>query len=236
MNTTIYQFYATIDEQKKWLVQILSAKDIWCLLWKPSDGYRYFPIGITELEKISFEAEHEDDLMLFLGCHGLTIEPVWLETPRGVRLDFIRSQALQLVPSLVAENTILLDGRLSVMRRGEYERAGVNPTKLFQWYRKIRQSFVALMSSNHILVQKTNDGKIKRWTDVGISPGAVLWYHEGHSLKQFPQSPVEFDIFSASNATPGVGFRISELRKIDTKISRSILSTSWKTTGKKSAN
>jgi hypothetical protein len=210
MNATIYPFYATIDEQKKWLVQLLSAKDVWCLLWTPSDGARYFPIGITELKKISFEAEHEDDLMLFLGCRGLTIEPVWLETPRGVRLDFIRSQALQLVPSLVVENTILLEGRLSVMRRGEYERVGVNPTKLIKWYRKIRKSLVSLMSSNHILVQKTSDGKIKLWTDVGISPGAVLWYHEGHSLKQFPQSPVEFDIFSSSNAPPGFGFRDSD--------------------------
>lgn len=190
-----FEFYALPDEQQRWLMKLVLQEGIWCLAWNSAeDGYRYDTIRYEEdLHRLSFESEHEDSLMFFIGRTDFS-QIAWEDKPHGKELDFIKSQALQFVPSTVVSGYILLEGRLTIMRPSEYNLHGIDPKPLSRWYKQIRKSLTSIMTKDYIVVQRTTTGEIKEWHEIGVTYGAVTWRLGGHLLKQFPGGAVEFDV------------------------------------------
>ena len=196
-----FEFYALPDEQRQWLAEIVSQEGIWCLVnsWKPGHGDQYYCIHKeAELKSHFLPITPKGTLMFFIGRTGLS-KPVWRDSPRGKELDFIRSQAIEFSPSLIVRESILLEGRLAIMRPSEYSLHGIDPNPLSRWYRPIRKSLTSIMTKDYIVVQRTTTGEIKEWHEIGVTHGAVTWRLGGHLLKQFPQGAVEFDINQLSN-------------------------------------
>lgn len=188
-----YEFYALPEEFNKWLLKLISDDSVWCMAWYPGKDDPYYLIRDKDISSLSYQAEFEDSVMFFVGRRELS-DIVWEDTKRGKRIHFIKSQAIQIVPSLIVQERILLEGRMAVMRPSEYTLQGIDPKPILRWYKQVRKSLTSIMSREYIIIQRTTTGKIKEWLEVGVTPAAVAWYHRGHLLKQFPQGAVEFDI------------------------------------------
>jgi len=189
-----FEFYALPDELQPWLASIIIQDGIWCLKRRIGNGVHYDLIrDARDVKAISFMVENEDDVILFIGRSDLS--PIVLENKaHSTSLDFIRSQAIQFVPSTIAKEVILLEGRLAIMRPSEYKLHGIDPKPLSQWYRHIQKSLASIMTRDNIVVQRTSTGKLKEWREIGITQGAVSWRRNGRLLKQFPRGEVEFDV------------------------------------------
>jgi hypothetical protein len=149
----------------------------------------------NELEVLEFRGASRYDLNLFIGHRDLTPEPVWRTTGRGDQdIDFIKSQAVQYTASVLANDTILLDGQLAIMRAIYYEEAGINPKPLQKWFRRLAKLFRALQTPDAHLICRAASGQIRACDNIMLTPGAADWRRSGGLLKQFPDGPVEFDV------------------------------------------
>ncbi len=192
MGNLLVEFYATPDEQRVWLTRVLSRHDTWCARWQPGIGEPEFPFGAALLENSIFRGN--DEAMLFLGRKDLTALPTWRENERGHRdIDFVRSQAIQVVPSRVVRD-VLLEGRIAIMRATYYEDAGISVRPVRKWFHEVGRSLEQLRLPGAMLLQRTTTGRIKEWQSVIISRGAADWRQSGGSLKQFVDGGVEFDV------------------------------------------
>jgi len=190
----IYSFYSLPEEFNKWLLKLILENSVWCMAWYPgiNDLY-YFVRDNKDVLSLSYQTEYEDSLILFIGRRDLS-DIIWEDNKRGKRIHFIKSQAIQLVPSLIVQECILLEGRMAVMRPSEYSLHGIDPKPILQWYKQVRKSLASIMSKEYIVVQRTASGKLKEWREIGLTPGAISWRLSGRLLKQFPRGEVEFDI------------------------------------------
>jgi hypothetical protein len=187
-----FEFYATPDEQKQWLVNQIRDETIWMLGW--SFTRKYFQVqSANDIKDLSFEAKNPDDLIIYIGRSDLA-HVLWSSAPSVDKIDFISSQAIQFVASITVEGRILLEGRIAIMRPSDYKLCNIDPTNLSRSYRKIRKSLSSIMAPDFVVVQRTTSGVLKEWHGVGVTPGAVSWCRKGILLKQFPEGAVEFDI------------------------------------------
>jgi hypothetical protein len=194
-----FEFYALPNEELQWLAGVLTQKNIWCwVYWHPAEGGKgYEPIKTADdLKKLSFNTKYEGGLKFFLGRTDLT-NIVWRETLGGKKeIDFIKSQAIEFWPSLIVMDNILLEGRLAIMPPSEYTLQGIDPKPILRWYKEVRKSLTSMMSKEYIVVQRTTNGKLKEWREIGLTPGAISWRLSGRLLKQFPRGEVEFDVMA----------------------------------------
>jgi len=194
MGKTRLEFYALPEEQKAWLQALLKQQPVWCICERSClrEPVRVEPQDVVNL---NFETKTEFEWALFLGLKTLTKAPVFRPTPQGSTLDFVKSLAIQYVPSLVCAPDILIEGQLAVMRKFEYELAKLPWQHLFQWFRELTRSFRRTLGfKGAVLVQHTTLGTVKEWRGVLLSKGAVEWRLNGRRLKQFPRGEVEFDL------------------------------------------
>lgn len=188
-----FEFFATRDEQRQWLIDQSLVENVWMFGW--SFLTKYFEItGGSDIKNLRPEEEY----LFYIGRSGLAY-PMWRKIKGGERndIDFVRSQAIQFVTSFIAEENILIQGRLGIMRLPEYKPQGIDPAPISRWYRQIRKSLSSIMTHDVIVVQRITNGSLKEWRDIGITPGAVAWRRRGGLLKQFAKGSVEFDISPA---------------------------------------
>ena len=192
---TSLEFYITPTEQQNWLDQLVSDSRVWCVFKRFGQTYREYPDGDDKRGCLQFDAKNERDLLLYIGHKEIVPSPVWRTTLRGQQdIDFKKSCAIQLIPSLVVNNEILLEGRLAILRKAEYEEEKINPRPLFHWFRKVVSTLDSLRFPGAVLAQQTTKGTIKQWKEVLVTPGAVQWWQKGYKLKQFPRGEVAFSI------------------------------------------
>jgi hypothetical protein len=141
-----------------------------------------------DIDALSFRTVHEGGLEVYLGRSDLA-KVVWT----GGRIDFVKSQAVQLVAS-VEVGKVLLQGQIGIMKPSEYKLKGIDSKPLSKWYRKLQASLSAIMAKDVVVIQKTAVGSVKEWPDKGITPCAVSWHKKGGLLKQFAAGAVEFDV------------------------------------------
>lgn len=193
MVTTQVEFYATANEQRRWF-ELQCQDQVWMLHWQPQPS-RYQVLSPQSIRRLSFQAEHEDHWMLFLGRKDMVQEPMWRETRHGREIDFIKSLAVQFVPSLDYHNQVLLEGRISIMRVEEYQREGLDSRALLQWFKEICRSFKRTIAKRDaVLTQGTIGGRTKEWRKVLVSEEATSWRLSGRKLKQFLKGEIEFDV------------------------------------------
>jgi hypothetical protein len=202
MAKTQIEFYAVAEEQRAWL-ETQCQPGTWIRYWEPSRPVQHEVLTPQSVRLLDFEAKHGDDWMLFLGRKDMAPESVWLDTAVGRQIDFVKSMAIQFVPSLAYHDKVLLEGRISIMRVENYQQEGIDCAPLLNWFNALCRSFQrAVAKRDAVVTQRTTEGTIKEWRKVLVSERAVEWRHSGRKVKQFPKGEVEFDIrISKKDAT-----------------------------------
>lgn len=192
---TNVSFYASADEQRRWISDLILPPDVWCWLWTWSTrSFREFhPNDI--INSVPFVKRERESVSLYLGNVAHTKSPVWRYHPGGWQdIDFAASQAIQFNPSMTWNNEVLLEGHIGVLARHWYTDAGIDATPLHAWFKEVAASFRKLRDRQAVLIHHTTLGATKRLRSVVLTPGAVQWRNEGGRLKQFPNGPVEFEV------------------------------------------
>jgi len=153
---------------------------------------------------------------MYIGRSDLA-HAAWEKTQSGDKINFVNSQAIQFVASLMVEGRVLLEGRIAIMRPSDYKQHNINPANLMRWYRKMRESLSSIMAHDFVVIQRTTLGTLKEWRGVGITPGAVALRFKGVLLKQFAEGAVEFDIKQSA--------RPVKTREVDKSVRRGMKGT-----------
>jgi hypothetical protein len=187
---TSVAFFASRQEQHDWLAQISSENEGWFVAKGP-----LAELTIGQLSDLTmFLAETKTGgASIFLGRSDLSTSPIWRITSKGRELDFVRSLAVQFVPSIVAGDT-MLEGRCDIHRASEYALVGADDSGLRKWIGAIRRSMRSAWKVPGVQVRLESKDGVR--SSVGkttlFSPGAVDWYRHGGKLKQFPEGTFSF--------------------------------------------
>ena len=85
-----------------------------------------------------------------VGCRG---KPQWRIVGDRRELDFLRSYAVQLVPSiLAADRTTLLQGRIAIMRAADYDNAA-RAVEVAKLYKRLRSDLKRESDHDRVVVQ-----------------------------------------------------------------------------------
>lgn len=178
------------DELANWVKRVCADFGLWLVIWPV--GRNADQIKPEDLHPSQFSGD-DDALHLFLGDPALCPQPKWRVVNDRRELDFPRSYAVQLVPSLLAKNgKTLLQGRLAIMREADYS----DPQSyagLRMFFRRLKSELKRRSDANHVIVQPLSGGGSKRWSDILVST-AVIRSAKTLSLKQFSRGAVEFRI------------------------------------------
>lgn len=197
MPPTNVPFFATHHEQHDWLGRIAGENEGWFVAGGSPTG----PI-IGRLSDLgTFFTEGKSAVApIFLGRSDISNGPIWRISAKGKELDFVRSLAIQFVPSVVAGDT-MLEGRFDIHRASEYELVGVEHGDLRKWIAQLRRSMRSMWKVPGIGIRlESRDGvRSAVGGTVLFSPGAVDWYRQGGKLKQFPEGTFSF-VFEPATA------------------------------------
>lgn len=192
MGTTRLEFYAVPAEQRVWLSALTTDP----LLWLVVDSFPGSGAALataTVLQELTFQGPGQ--LQVFLGRKDLGPGPQWRIAGRRKELDFTASQAIQFVPSMV-ERDVLVEGRLAIMHRSDYERDGIAFEPLRNWFREIGGSLKTGLKTQQmrLITYSATEAPAPSARKVLVSPGAIVWRRSGKRLQQVAGSLIEFDI------------------------------------------
>lgn len=194
MGRSQLSFFALPHEQINCLSSILTDAN-WILLWSALDRFTYRKILPREINAQNFNVGVEDEWMLFIGFVDVVSNPQFIPSDGRYTLDFAASCAVQYVPSFVANDNILLEGRLAIMRNSCYSCEPVLQKTFVNRYAELRSSVTTCVKcEGAMLTQVTTNGIKKILKSVAVSQGAAQWRTNGNSLKQFICGQVEFGV------------------------------------------
>ena len=183
------EFFWTPAELLAWLRRVREELGLWIVVWRVGKSAE-----VAELDSIQpsmFSGGQEDSVQLFLGTATLSAAPQWRMVADRRELDFQRSYAVQLVPSMLsADGGLLLQGRLAILRPTDYEdeKRAVELAKLF---RRLAAELKRDSDAGHVIVQPLPTGESKRWSDMLVGSAIA---ESGLKLKQFSRGEVEFRV------------------------------------------
>lgn len=190
---TSLAFYASVNEQRVWLSHALHDVRGWSIAnWFRQDRFEeILPQHIGR----NLGTDNWHALRIFIGRSDLSAAPVWRNTSVGKEIDFIRSRAIQIVPSATIDE-MMLEGRIDIMRASEYQRIGVDPLPLMQWFRLMQRSLEKMLQFDgaYLVGRKGHRSGFPSRRRALVSRDAAAWRHSGHDLKQVPESTIEFDV------------------------------------------
>lgn len=133
---------------------------------------------------------------MFFGNKSLQNRLIWQTTlDNRTELDFIRSQTVQFVPSLLINGTTLLEGQLAIMSDVYYHELGIDPGPVGHFYSELRKSFKRIFDNNSRVAVVTPTGETKLIPNTSITASAAEWVNRKKGrLKQLKDGPVEFTV------------------------------------------
>jgi len=192
LGSTSLEFYATPEEQRIWLADLAADS----LLWFVVDSFPGSGAALTTVAALrDLVLQGAGHVQIFVGRRDLGPGAQWRIAGQRRELDFTASQAIQLVPSLSHED-VLIEGRLAIMRRSEYQRAGIAFEPLAMWFGEVGRSLKAALNARdtHLITYSSTEPPAPSRRKVLVSPGAIEWRKSGKRLQQIPGSLIEFDI------------------------------------------
>jgi hypothetical protein len=188
MSTFTQEFFWTPNELVGWVDRLSRESDLWLVAWR--FGHNAVTVHAKDILPSWFEGADES-VQLFIGFPALCSEPIW-RVAGGLReLDFPRSYAVQLVPSIItSDDRSLLQGRLAIMRKTDYDDKS-RYAELSKRYRFLRADLKRNSDAKHVIVQALSSGRRKRWLDMLVSTAVV---DSKPILRQFSKGEVEFEI------------------------------------------
>ena len=195
-------FFAMPDEQRDWLQQLFKSDALWCVLRQSPPNTR-----VEEITEAALFANPSLDwssgvgeTQLHVGCREIVAEPVWSAIRTGLKdIDFIQSQAIQVVLSRQVDDRILLEGQIGIMHEASYRDAGIDPAPLQKWFRSVANSLKRLRANVAVVLRDPASKQERRYPGIVATAGAVQWRRSGRVLKQFVDGAYEFDIQASDN-------------------------------------
>lgn len=205
MSTSRFEFFATAEDQKEWLIELMRDGIVWCVVRETQPTPRVELQDSSDfVRSFSFVHSARGMTQFFLGLREFCESPVWEKSAASSpQINFTRSQAICFDPSLTAGDSILLQGQAAIMREVYYREAGIDPRPVREWYRSVVKKFKASKAPNATVIQHTTLGTTKEWGSILATSGAAAWWKSGRKLKQFVNGPVEFDLRTSTPEEPG---------------------------------
>jgi hypothetical protein len=192
MSNITQEFFWTPEELVSWLRRICSEFGLWLVVWRAGNSAELISPGA--MQPSMFEAAQDDSIQVFLGKPSLCPDPRWRVVGDRRELDFARSYAVQLVPSVLsADGKTLLQGRLAILRSPDYDDR-TRAVELAILFRQLRAELRRDSDGGHVVVQPLPGGERKRWRDMLVGRAVA---GSGLKLKQFSRGEVEFRVESA---------------------------------------
>lgn len=192
MSKTAQEFFWTPQELLTWLHRVCEELGLWFVVWRVGQSAEQVDPGSIQLSM--FQGAKEDSVQLFLGAKSLCPEPQWRVAGDRREMDFTRSYAVQLVPSILSiDGGMLLQGRLAIMRASDYDDKK-RSAELRTLFGRLVSELKRDSDAGSVVVQPLPNGERKRWGDMLVShavSGSRL------KLKQFSRGEVEFRVESA---------------------------------------
>jgi hypothetical protein len=186
------EFFWTPHELQAWLIRVCDELGLWLVLWRV--GRNADNVNPDAIQPSMFESVADDAIQIFLGSPSICPKPVWRIAGDRRELDFIRSYAVQLVPSVLAvDHKTMLQGRLAIMRPVDYDDSN-RAKQVAELFKQLRAKLRQDSDRSRIIVQQLPDGDKKRWQDVLVGKSVPK---SGLKLKQFSRGEVEFGIETA---------------------------------------
>ena len=189
MSKLSQEFFWRPAELQLWLRRVCEELGLWLVVWRVGKSAEL--VDLASIQPSMFCGGQEDSVQLFLGTASLSAAPQWRVVADRRELDFQRSYAVQLVPSMLsADGEILLQGRLSIMRStdSDDQKRAAELTKLF---RRLAAELQRDSDAGRVIVQPLPTGERKRWEDMLVGPGIA---ESKFKLKQFSRGEVEFRV------------------------------------------
>jgi hypothetical protein len=192
MNRYLQEFFWTPSELVAWLRVMCKQLGLWIVVWPVGqDARAYDP---DDIRPEMFEGVREDAVQIFVGAPEVSTGPAWRIVNGKQLLDFQASYAVQLVPSVVTpDGTILLQGRLAVLRPDQYENAG-RAEKLVALFRRLQSSLEQESDADRCVVQLLSNGERKVWKGMLVGKAVKA---SNKQLKQFERGEVVFGVEAA---------------------------------------
>lgn len=167
-----------MDEFSLWVVLEMHGK--------PADVF-----DPTELKTHCFKDQNLGKIQIYIGDSSIA-DPVWDTRQPVRRLNFPKSYAIQIVPSvLVSSQNILLQGFSGVSKTVYYEDRAQEKKMmaLFASVKKLQNQFT---TGEFAIMQKLSTGGRKFWINMKVGRDVPSFTEEGGRLKQFLEGEVEF--------------------------------------------
>jgi hypothetical protein len=163
---------------------------LWIVLWPVGEDARLIEAG--DLRSEMFNCLTEESLQLFLGTAAIAPHPLWCTAGGRREIDFQRSYAVQLVPSVIAPDAkTLLEGRMAILRSDQYADAEA-AKELIALFRRLQSEMKRASDHQHVVVQTLTNGEKKKWRNILV--GRELPSSNIVQLKQFAQGAVTFEV------------------------------------------
>ncbi|MGB5102435.1 MAG: hypothetical protein WBO04_03835 [Steroidobacteraceae bacterium] len=189
MSKFAQEFFWTPTELLTWLRRVREELGLWLVVWRVGKSAEL--VELDSIQPSMFCGGQEDSVQLFLGTASLSPAPQWRVTADRRELDFQRSYAVQLVPSMLStDGRMLLQGRLAIMRPTDYEDQK-RAAELAKLFRRLTAELKRDSDAGRVIVQPLPTGERKRWGDVLVGRQIS---ESNLKLKQFSRGEVEFQV------------------------------------------
>lgn len=182
-------FFAVPNEQGEWLARVLEQDGVWCLAER--EGARVLmPLGVADAKHVGLKGR-EYAVRFFLGRKDLG-EPVIREVLGGMELMMVPSLAVQVAPSMLV-GEVLTEGTIAIMRKHQYEEAGVDDHQLHRWFQTLVGELREALLPPRVVLYTTggDDPDAEARGKHVVSASALERHRRGVKFKQFVQSRIE---------------------------------------------
>jgi hypothetical protein len=190
-------FFFLPDEEKEVLAHLLNKRGLNLILETRDTPLELTSAKLSNIRMILDEPKF-CQIQLIIWDSSVIQKPVYqeIETKVGRRteVDFIRTGGVLFEPSVIVRPNVLLEGRLAIMGRSEYERNGMDAKKIRSLYNIVLRELKRFAASDAKVFLKLTNGSWFPQRGELASPGALNWYNQGNLLKQFYDGPGEFCI------------------------------------------
>lgn len=192
MAETSVAFFATAKEQQAWLGRLLADGSLWAVA-KRTGAAGYMAVASADLDRLRYEGP-DSSLRIFVGRRALAAQPTWRKGSRGAGIDFVLSQAVQVVPCM-RQRGVCYEGTVSIMRPIDYTSAGVLAKPVRDFFSNVvRELRPMLADAVRVRVALPGEEPRRATGKFLVTKGALELYRNGQRFRQFADSMVEYSL------------------------------------------
>jgi hypothetical protein len=198
MTQTSVTFFATAKEQVAWLRQLLADGSNWIVARRTGTA-GYTVVAMQDLDRLGYEGP-DSSLRIYIGSKAVSGGPVWRKGQREAEIDFVLSQAVQVLPCM-QQGDVCYEGTVSIMRPAEYTSAGVRAKLVQHLFSKVLDELRPMVAeSARVRVALPGDEPRRARGKFLVTDGALQLYRGGQRFKQFMDSMIEYSVIMNQTA------------------------------------